>query len=272
MIVGFVGSGSMAAAIARGWSGEFEAMLFSDSGSGHARELAGEQGGETVSNEVIARRADLVVLAVKPNKLEEVAPALDGAREIVSVLAVVPLERLRAAFPGAEHVLRVMPNVGVEVRSGVLCVAGSASPEAEAKLDLLGHVVEIADSDFDEATAIMGCAPAYLALAVEALADAGAAAIPPTSARRLPRRAAAPRSGSKRSSAKAPAAPSRRRWRHRWRGCASDPAGAHPRQPRRLRGGAVRRLHDPDLHPDRCLVRAADALQPIPARGARLRP
>lgn len=161
-------------------------MLFSDSGSGHARELAGELGGEAVSNEEIARRADLVVLAVKPNKLEEVAPALDGAREIVSVLAVVPLERLRAAFPGAEHVLRVMPNVGVEVRSGVLCVAGSASPEAEAKLDLLGHVVEIADSDFDEATAIMGCAPAYLALAVEALADAGAAAgLDPDLAREL---------------------------------------------------------------------------------------
>jgi pyrroline-5-carboxylate reductase len=186
MVVGFVGSGSMAAAIARGWAGEFEAMLFSDSGSGRAGELAGELGGEAVSNEEIAGRADLVVLAVKPNKLDEVAPALDGAKEIVSVLAVVPLERLRAAFPGAEHVLRVMPNVGVEVRSGVLCVAGSASAEAQAKLELLGHVVEIPDSDFDEATAIMGCAPAYLALAVEALADAGAAAgLDPDLAREL---------------------------------------------------------------------------------------
>ena len=43
-------------------------------------------------------------------------------------------------------------------------------------LELLGHVVELPDGDFDEATAVMGCAPAYLALAVEALADAGAAA------------------------------------------------------------------------------------------------
>jgi pyrroline-5-carboxylate reductase len=166
----------MAAAIARGWAGEFGAMLFSDSGSGRAQALAEELGGEAVSNEEIARRADLVVLAVKPKMLEEVAPELGEAKEVVSVLAVVPLERLRAAFPGAEHVLRVMPNVGVEVRQGVLCVAGSAGEEARAKLDLLGHVVEIPDEDFDEATAIMGCAPAYLALAVEALADAGAAA------------------------------------------------------------------------------------------------
>ncbi|HEY6145007.1 MAG TPA: pyrroline-5-carboxylate reductase [Solirubrobacterales bacterium] len=186
MIVGFVGSGSMAAAIARGWVGEFEEMLFSDSGSGRAGELAAELGGEAVSNADIAARADLVVLAVKPNKLDQVAPALDGAREIASVLAVVPLERLKAAFPGAEHVLRVMPNVGVEVRSGVLCVAGSASAAAQAKLELLGHVVEIPDADFDEATAIMGCAPAYLALAVEALADAGAAAgLDPELAREL---------------------------------------------------------------------------------------
>ncbi|HXR61674.1 MAG TPA: pyrroline-5-carboxylate reductase [Solirubrobacterales bacterium] len=176
MIVGFVGSGNMAAAMARGWSGEFEGMLFSDSGSGRAQALAEELGEEVASNEEIARRADLVVVAVKPGKLDEVAPELREAKEVLSVLAVVSLERLQSLFPGAEHVLRAMPNVGVEVRRGVLCVAGSLSAEARAKLDLLGHVVEIADADFDQATALMGCAPAYLALVVEALADAGAEA------------------------------------------------------------------------------------------------
>ncbi len=68
-----------------------------------------------------------------------------------------------------------MPNVGVEVRQGVLCVAGAASAAVRAKLDLLGQVVEIPEEDFDAATAVMGCAPAYLALAVEAIAEAGAA-------------------------------------------------------------------------------------------------
>jgi pyrroline-5-carboxylate reductase len=186
MVVGFVGSGSMAAAIARGWAGEFEEMLFSDSGSGRAQALAEELGGEVASNEQIAERADLVLLAVKPNRLEEVAPDLAAAGEVVSVLAATPLERLRAALPGAEQVLRVMPNVGVEVRQGVLCVAGSASVEARRKLDLLGHVVELPEADFDAATAVMGCSPAYLALAVEAIADAGAAdGLDPALAREL---------------------------------------------------------------------------------------
>jgi pyrroline-5-carboxylate reductase len=186
MVVGFVGSGSMAAAIARGWAGEFEEMLFSDSGSGRAQALAGDLGGEVAANEEIARRADLVLLATKPNKLDEVAPELAAAKEVVSVLAATPLERLREALPGAEQVLRVMPNVGVEVRQGVLCVAGTASEEAREKLQLLGHVVELPEDEFDAATAVMGCSPAYLALAVEAIADAGAAdGLDPALAREL---------------------------------------------------------------------------------------
>ena len=176
----------MAAAIARGWAGEFEEMLFSDSGSGRAQALAGELGGEVASNAEISSRADLVLLATKPNRLEEVAPELAAAKEVVSVLAATPLERLRAALPGAEQVLRVMPNVGVEVRRGVLCVAGTASEPAREKLELLGHVVELPEEDFDAATAVMGCSPAYLALAVEAIADAGAAdGLDPVLAREL---------------------------------------------------------------------------------------
>lgn len=174
MIVGFVGSGSMAAAMARGWAGAFEGMLFSDGGSGRAVELAEELDGETADNSEIADRADLVVLAVKPAQLQEAAADLATARRVVSVLAAVSVPRLEAAFPAAE-VLRVMPNIGVEVRRGVLCVAGSAAPDVREKLRLLGHVVDLPDEDFDSATAVMGCAPAYLALAVEAIAAAGAA-------------------------------------------------------------------------------------------------
>jgi pyrroline-5-carboxylate reductase len=175
MVIGFIGSGNMAAAMARGWAGEFEGMLFSDAGSGRAKALAEELGGEALGNSQVAERADLLVLAVKPAKLAEVAPELQAARRVVSILAAVPVRRVAAGFPEAE-VLRLMPNVGVEVRKGVLCVAGEASEATRAKLELLGHVVDLPDEDFDEATAVMSCAPAYLALAVEALADAGAAA------------------------------------------------------------------------------------------------
>jgi pyrroline-5-carboxylate reductase len=175
MIIGFCGSGSMAAAMARGLQGEVDEMLFTDSGSGRAAELAAELGGEAVaSNSELAEKADVVVLAVKPARLDQVAGELVGAKVVVSLLGGTSLEKASAAFPGSE-VVRVMPNVGVEVRKGVLCVAGGPDPALRAMLESLGHVVEIPDSQFDAATAVMGCAPAYLALAVEAIANAGAA-------------------------------------------------------------------------------------------------
>lgn len=177
MVIGFIGAGSMAAAMARGWAGEVGGMLFTDSGSGRAGELAAEVGGASVAgNAELVERADAVVLAVKPAALDTVAAELEGmAKPLVSLLGATPLERLRSAFPQAE-VCRVMPNVAVEVREGVLCVAGAGPGPVRDLLDRLGHVVELPDDRFDAATAVMGCAPAYLALAVEALADAGSAA------------------------------------------------------------------------------------------------
>jgi pyrroline-5-carboxylate reductase len=175
VILGFIGSGSMAAALARGLAGEVGGMLFADSGSGRAAELAAELGGEALPAAEVADRADAIVLAVKPAALDAVAPELQDAEEIVSVLAATPLARLREAFPDA-LILRTMPNVGVEVGQGVICINGDAlSPWVGAALEHIAHLVEIAEDDFDGATAVMGCAPAYLALAVEAIADAGAA-------------------------------------------------------------------------------------------------
>ncbi len=176
MVVGFVGSGSMAAAMARGLVGAVQQMLFTDAGSGRAAGLAAEVGGEALAdNAELARRADLVVLAVKPAALERVATELGEVETVLSLLGATSLEKLRAAFPNAD-VVRVMPNVGTEVRSGVLCVAGAEPPAVRDLLGQLGHVVELPDEQFDAATALMGCAPAYLALAVESLAGAGAEA------------------------------------------------------------------------------------------------
>lgn len=164
----------MAAAIARGWAGQWEQMLFFDPDSDRARKLAGELGGVAVeSNGRLAERADVVLLAVKPNALHRAAGELAGAESVISILGATPLETVQAAFPDAE-VGRVMPNVAVEVNGGVLCATGEFNPDVREKLDMLGHVVELPDSQFDVATAVMACSPAYFALVAEALANAGA--------------------------------------------------------------------------------------------------
>ncbi len=185
MIVGFAGSGNMAGALARGiarGSSAPEEMLFTDSGSGRAAALAAELDGERVATlEGLAERADVVFLAVKPAALEAVAPRIAGrGAAVVSVLAATPLARHAAAF-GATPVLRAIPNLAVEIGAGVVCHAPAPgdAPAIAAALELLsglGSLIELPDEQLDAATAVMGCAPAYIALAAGALADAGAAA------------------------------------------------------------------------------------------------
>jgi pyrroline-5-carboxylate reductase len=173
MIVGFCGSGNMAAAIARGWVGNWREMLFSDADPGKAHALARELGGEAVgSNGELAERADVVVLAVKPTALQQAAGELTDASSVISILGATSLEKVETALPNAK-VGRVMPNVAVEVGGGVLCIAGEFSPEVREKLSALGAVIELPDSRFDVATALMACSPAYFALVAEALAEAG---------------------------------------------------------------------------------------------------
>jgi pyrroline-5-carboxylate reductase len=173
MIVGFCGSGNMAAAIARGWAGRWSQMLFFDADSEKARKLAEDVGGEAVgSNGELAQRAGVVLLAVKPNALEQAASELADARSVVSILGATPLEKVEAAFPKAD-VGRVMPNLAAEVGGGVLCITGKFGAEVREKLNVLGLVIELPDSQFDLATALMGCSPAYFALVAEALVEAG---------------------------------------------------------------------------------------------------
>lgn len=175
----------MAAAMARGWaSSEHDApsrMLFTDSGSGRASALAAEVGGEALpSNEDLVRQSDFVVLAMKPAGLDAVAEKLPTPRAILSLLGATKVSRLTELFPDST-VLRLMPNLGVEVGRGVIAVADPGNENREIVADahkLLGSiasVVELPDDQMDAATAVMGCSPAYFAVIADALAKAGAA-------------------------------------------------------------------------------------------------
>ncbi len=183
MRVGFVGAGNMAAAMARGWAagdGGPEAMLFCDLDRERAEALAREVDGETrPALPELAKDCEVLVLAVKPGALQDVARELDGkAPAVISILAATPSARLAEAFPGVPA-LRVMPNQPVEVRRGVLCyVAAEGMPEELLAnllelLEPLGELVPLQEELLDPAMAIMSSSPAYIALVAEALASAG---------------------------------------------------------------------------------------------------
>jgi pyrroline-5-carboxylate reductase len=155
-------------------------MTFADAEPGKADALADEVGGEAVESlGELAESADVLLLAVKPNALEDVAEELHGrAPALLSILAVTAIERVQGAFAGVP-VMRAMPNLPVQVGRGVVCYSTSLdfpAPLAERLirlLDQLGTAVPIEERLIDVAMAVMSCSPAYLALVAETLVEAG---------------------------------------------------------------------------------------------------
>jgi pyrroline-5-carboxylate reductase len=167
-MVGFIGAGNMASALARGWG---DPVLASDSGSGRAQALVDEVGGEAVSNAEVLARADLVVLAHKPYQLEAVAQPTEAL--IVSILGGVPVADVEAVYPRSA-VIRVEPNTPTAVRRGMTLLAASQRLEAatvKALFERVGTVVELPERLIDVAGAVTGVGPAYWALFAEAYID-----------------------------------------------------------------------------------------------------
>jgi pyrroline-5-carboxylate reductase len=190
MVIGLVGSGNMATALARGWG---EPVLCTDVFEERAQALAAATGGEALgSNAELAERADVVMLCHKPYQLDEVAQQIGGrAKAIASILAGVAISSLEAAYPETP-MMRLMPNTAVAIRRGVICYAPQSTfddaltAEFHEILSRSGAVVPVDDHLMDVAMALIAVAPAYVALIAEGWTDAGVAhGIPANQASRL---------------------------------------------------------------------------------------
>lgn len=162
----------MASALARGWG---DPVLCTDAVPGKAEALVEELGGEVAaSNAALAEAADAIVLCHKPDGLGAVAGQVEGrAKAVISILAGVSLDALRQAYPGVP-VVRLMPNVAVEIRRGVICRAAESDEVTGLAelLDRVATVVPVPERLIEVATAIQGVGPAYVSLFVEAQVDA----------------------------------------------------------------------------------------------------
>jgi pyrroline-5-carboxylate reductase len=142
---------------------------------------------------------DVLVLAIKPQMLDEAASGLNallGPRTlIVSIIAGKTISDLRSRMPAASAIVRAMPNLPASVGRGATGAAASAEVTeaqrlmADALLRSNGVVEWLPSEDLiDAVTAVSGSGPAYVFHLVECLAEAGAAAgLPPDLAQRLAR-------------------------------------------------------------------------------------
>jgi len=201
-LVGFIGAGNMARALAggliqNGW--EKSRLVMADPDPGQRQGAQQALGIATHGdNTIVAAKADILVLAVKPQVLAEVSRNIRAAVQtkrplVISIAAGVRLNDLAHWLGSDLPIVRVMPNTAALIGSGASGmyankdVSDEQRNEAESILRAVGVAIWVDDESLmDVVTAVSGSGPAYFFLAMEALEEAAVdAGLPAAQARLL---------------------------------------------------------------------------------------
>lgn len=175
-----MGTALVGGLLAAGW--QAAAVAIAESDAARRAEVAAHLPGIAVGDAPVA--AEGAVLAVKPVDAEVASRVLagTGTPRVLSIMAGVPLTRLRTWLGPSVAALRAMPNTPALIGAGVSALAGAPDAEesdfawAEEILHAVGSVVRLPESSLDAATGLSGSGPAYVFLVAEALIAAGVAA------------------------------------------------------------------------------------------------
>jgi pyrroline-5-carboxylate reductase len=185
---GFIGGGRMATALIRGMiragTASPAAIVASDPLEGARAALAAETSVAVVaSNDEVARRADVLVLAVKPQSmpevLEQLRPLVTAEHLVISIAAGVSLATLAAGLGADRRLARVMPNTPALIGAGAaaFCLGEQARAEDEARvracLEGVGRAYRVPETQLDAVTGLSGSGPAFVYVMIEALSDGG---------------------------------------------------------------------------------------------------
>lgn len=177
-----VGAGRMGSAVIHG-ALRCGALRATDLGVFHPdparRDALAVRFGIAPLDDAAVHRAERVLVAVKPQAFERVAPLIARRHAgFVSIMAGVTLDTLAKRL-GSPRVVRAMPNLGARVGASATALAWTAETNpadldfARALFQGCGSVFEIPESLFDAFTGLSGSGPAFAALVAESLADGG---------------------------------------------------------------------------------------------------
>lgn len=190
MKVGFIGVGNMAKAIIQGWlktkAVNPEEIIIHSKHPANYQKYAVENHLQAVeSNQAVVEQTDIVFLAVKPQVVESVLAELRETFQrvkpiIVSMVTGFSIKQIQSSLNIADlEILRIMPNVNVEIAAGMTALAPNkqlAMEHLKICKDLLnsvGKTLEIPENDFSVFVALAGSSPAFVYFFIDAMSRAG---------------------------------------------------------------------------------------------------
>ena len=183
-MIGFIGGGNMAEALIKGMTTEgMRDILVSEPREERRQELMRNYSiRATHSNLEVAATCGIIILAVKPQNMEavlsEIAGTINDTQTVVSIAAGITLAFLQSRLRTSK-IIRVMPNTPALVQEGMSvyalceCFTGSEVNTVKSILMSIGRVIALPERLMDAVTAVSGSGPAFIALFIEAMIEAG---------------------------------------------------------------------------------------------------
>ena len=184
--IGFIGAGNMASTIIDGLTNNFEGInnhIYVTNRSRQKVEKLCDRLNINLceDNTSLAKICNIIFLAIKPDMyglvLNEIAPYVQEDTIIISLAAGITIKSIEGYFKCPMKIIRIMPNIPVTVGEGMIALSTNknvTTEETNLAIELLsctGKVDKIEEYMIDAVTTISGCAPAFIAMFVEALAD-----------------------------------------------------------------------------------------------------
>lgn len=180
MNIGIIGVGKMATAIIQGLKTTDHKLIISGSSLARSQEIAQELVLDYAQNhQDLIDQSDLVILGIKPQLFDQVLPALNWTKPILSMAAGVSLEKIAELTGDELPIVRIMPNINAQILASTtgVCkndlVSQDLFDDILTLVDSFGSSFVLAEKDFDTFTALAGSSPAYILLFIEALTKAG---------------------------------------------------------------------------------------------------
>ncbi len=180
-----IGCGKMGSAMLRGWlSADIADSIHVLEPSGLPEEFRVNDRVHLLSSADDLENPDIVVLAVKPQMMNDVCQAIKGhitpSTLILSIAAGQKIAGFETCFGSRQPIIRCMPNTPAAIGQGIAvavanaCVSPDQRKTAISLLRSIGLVEWIGDErKMDAVTALSGSGPAYLFYLIEVLAKAG---------------------------------------------------------------------------------------------------
>jgi pyrroline-5-carboxylate reductase len=135
------------------------------------------------NNRAAVKKADVVLLCVKPQTVGQVVDEIRGdlneKKILISIAASVPAEYIEKRLKGKVPVIRAMPNTPSAVGAGITALAsgrfaGAKEIETARKLfDAVGRTVVVDEKNMDAVTGLSASGPAFIYIILESLAEGG---------------------------------------------------------------------------------------------------